>query len=201
MSLSKEILLRHRSTGHVRFQLPVRLCAAAAAERLTQMLLQLDGVYRVHLYRRQGKLSIRYSEEICPFTTLAKHFAAAALDAEKYLAAQSAAASKTSRFKEKLGGSTVGQWAKNKYREGKETVQALETLGKLGLKKKTAILNDPEKAAIDFFNDVLVLYLIKTHWPLITQQWLPKPFKHRYDWLSVFYLMYLLMRSRMPKKK
>jgi hypothetical protein len=202
MPTSKEILLRYRSYGHVRFELPEQLCSAEARERLTPALLQLNGVYRVDLYRRQRKLSIRFTEEICDFLTLAKHLAAVASHLEKHLQRSGirAASSTASVFKEKLSGSKAGQWAKNKYQESKETVQAIKVLGKLGSKKKAAILKDPEKALVDFFNDVLVLYLIKTHWPLITREWLPKPFRYRYEWLSVFYMMYLLVRSRLPKK-
>jgi hypothetical protein len=69
----------------------------------------------------------------------------------------------------------------------------------LGLKNKKSLLNDPEKAIIDFFNDILVLYLIKLHWTRITKEWIPKPWAFRYQWMAIFYLFYLLMRSRRPK--
>ena len=201
MSIQKEILLRHRSPGYVRFQLPTPLCEATVAGRLTHALLQLNGVYRVHIYRRQHKLAIRYVEEVCSFLMLAKQLSVVVNELETHLIRPAAVQTKSSRIGDRISASKAGLWAKSKYQESKETVQALGILGKLGIKKNAAILKDPEKAVIDFFNDVLVLYLIKTHWPLITQQWLAKPFRHRYEWLSVFYMMYLLMRSRMPKKK
>jgi hypothetical protein len=72
-------------------------------------------------------------------------------------------------------------------------------VGKIGTKGPKALFKDPEKATIDFLNDVLVLYLIKTHWTRITQEWLVKPIVHRYEWMAVFYLFFLLVRSRRPK--
>jgi len=73
-------------------------------------------------------------------------------------------------------------------------------LAKLGLKKKPGILKNPERTFIDFFNDVLILYLIKTHWHIITQHWILKPIRYRYEWLTVFYMMYLFIRFDLRAK-
>lgn len=206
MPIQSEILLRYRGPGHVRFQLPSRLCTGELVKRLLPALTQVEGVYQVRIHPKQRKLSIRYREEICPFLTLAKQLHTAIAGIEHAIprpaAGKTAAATPAgiSWLRTKLNTWKTTQWAKSKYQEGKETAQALRILSKRRAKIGAALLNDPEKAIIDFCNDILVLYLIKTHWPLITQQWLAKPFKHRYEWLSVFYMMYLLMRSRMPKK-
>jgi hypothetical protein len=34
------------------------------------------------------------------------------------------------------------------------------------------------------------------HWELISQRWLKNPVKHADAWLTVFYLMFLLVRYR-----
>jgi hypothetical protein len=34
------------------------------------------------------------------------------------------------------------------------------------------------------------------HWELISQRWLKDPVKHTNAWLTVFYLMFLLVRYR-----
>jgi len=60
-------------------------------------------------------------------------------------------------------------------------------------------MDDPEKAVISFLNDILVLFLIKLHWNDITQKWLLKPFMYRYEWMALFYLFFLLVRSRKQK--
>jgi len=53
-----------------------------------------------------------------------------------------------------------------------------------------------EKAITNFTNDIVVFYLIKTHWDLITKFWLKDPVKYGNAWLTVFYLVFLLVRYR-----
>lgn len=206
MSIQKELILRYRSQGHIRFQLPKRLCHKAIARCLQEAIAGIDGVYRVHVYHRQGKLSIRYQEALCDFQSLVRQLSALLDEMEKkgqlrvdFAVAQSVAGG-DSWLKKAFGNFRAGRWVQDKFTETRETAQAVGVLAKLGMKKKPALLKDPEKTLIDFFNDVLVLYLIKTHWHLITQHWITKPFRHRYEWLSVFYMMYLLLRSRNPRK-
>ena len=58
-----------------------------------------------------------------------------------------------------------------------------------------------EKAVINFFNDLVVFYLVKAHWDLITQKWLKQPLKYRNAWLTIFYLVFLLVRYRKQAAK
>ena len=53
-----------------------------------------------------------------------------------------------------------------------------------------------EKAMTNFFNDIVAFYLIKTHWDLITKRWLQNPLAYSNAWLTVFYLVFLLVRYR-----
>ncbi len=53
-----------------------------------------------------------------------------------------------------------------------------------------------EQAIINFLNDLLAFYLIRVHWDLITQRWLREPLKFRYAWLTIFHLVFLLVRYR-----
>ena len=53
-----------------------------------------------------------------------------------------------------------------------------------------------EKSVINFLNDIVVFYLVKTHWEMINQKWLKEPLKYRNAWLSTFYLVFLLVRYR-----
>ncbi|HAY26528.1 MAG TPA: hypothetical protein DCY47_03210 [Candidatus Accumulibacter sp.] len=53
-----------------------------------------------------------------------------------------------------------------------------------------------ERAILNFLNDLLAFYLIRVHWDLITQQWLRDPLKFRAAWLTIFYLVFLLVRYR-----
>jgi len=104
-----------------------------------------------------------------------------------------------SRIKDKLKQSKVSRWFSRKYEDARETLQAAKIVTKVGLKSQKKFLNDPEKTIIDFLNDILVLYLIRLHWDHITKEWIPKPLKYRNEWMAVFYMIFLLMRSRRPK--
>jgi hypothetical protein len=99
-------------------------------------------------------------------------------------------------LKQKLKASRINRWLDEKMLAAKETAQAARVIGKISTKGPKALINNPEKAVIDFLNDILVLYLIKVHWTRITQQWLVKPIVHRYEWMATFYLFFLLVRSR-----
>ncbi len=208
MSIQQEIILRYRSEDHARFQIPEKLSQENAAFLLQKEILQIPGVYRVFVYCKQGKLAIHFIPELLSFPELAKQLSMIVNDLEKqgHLKQQknrSKPRKNSSLFslKEKIKKSGPSQWAKEKYVDTKDTARAVGILAKLGLKNKSGILKDPEKTMINFFNDILVLYLIKSHWHLITQHWILRPFRYRYEWLTVFYLMYLLVRSRMPEKK
>jgi hypothetical protein len=203
MSIQKEFVLRYRNEGHVRFQIPARICNVDAAKAVTGGISGIDGVYRVNLYRSQQKLSIRFEEAVCDFKSLARRLFDLLTDLEKKGALKPKPVSKSALWKEKaksrLDDFKATRWAKEKYGDAKETVQAAKVITRLGMKKPKAFMKDPEKAVIDFFNDILVLFLIKLHWNNITQHWLIKPFKHRYEWLALFYMFFLLVRSRKQK--
>lgn len=53
-----------------------------------------------------------------------------------------------------------------------------------------------EKAVTNFFNDIVAFYLIKIHWDLIVKHWIKDPVKYGNAWLTVFYLIFLLVRYR-----
>ena len=203
MSIQKQFVLRYRVDGHVRFQIPAQICNIDAAKALTDGISGIDGVYRVNLYRNQQKLSIRFNESFCDFKSLARQLFHLLAELEKNGALTPKPASKSALWKDKakakLEEFKATRWAKEKFDDVKETVQAAKIIGKMGMKKPTAFVKDPEKAIIDFLNDILVLFLIKLHWNDITQNWLVKPLKYRYQWMALFYMFFLLVRSRKKK--
>ena len=203
MSIQKEFVLRYREDGHVRFQIPARICNIDVAKALTDGISGIDGVYRVNLYRGQQKLSIRFKESVCDFKSVAKQLFDLLADLEKKGDLKPKPVSKSTLWKEKakakLDAFKPTRWAKEKFGDAKETVHAAKVITRLGMKKPTAFMKDPEKTIIDFLNDILVLFLIKLHWNDITQHWLLKPLKHRYEWMALFYMFFLLVRSRKQK--
>jgi len=203
MSIQKEFVLRYNVDGHVRFQIPARICNVDVAKTVTDGISGIDGVYRVTLYRNQQKLSIRFNEAVCDFKSLARQLFDLLTDLDTKGALKPKPVSTSTRWKEKakagLDDFRVTRWAKEKFGAAKETVQAAKVITRLGMKKPSAFMDDPEKAVISFLNDILVLFLIKLHWNDITQKWLLKPFMYRYEWMALFYLFFLLVRSRKQK--
>ena len=201
MAIQKEFVLRYRGAEHVRFEIPSAFCGEQTAEALTGRLLALDGVYRVQVYRSQKKLSIHYQETVHDFKGLCRLLFQIVSELEK--AALTEAQPKTVRLakqsvKNRFKNLKVFRWFGSKYDDAKETLQAAKIVTK-GLAKPGKFFKDPEKMVIDFLNDILVLFLIRLHWDHITKEWIPRPLKYRYEWLAVFYMTYLLMRSRRPK--
>ncbi|MGD0959116.1 MAG: hypothetical protein ABSB19_04840 [Methylomonas sp.] len=197
MAIQKEFILRYKNTGHVRFQIPSRASEAEVADRIQALVSSITGVYSVTLFRSQLKLAIHYHEEIIGFPNLTNRLSAilAGLENDGLFAVKPVSAA-DSKVLNKLKHNELSRWFREKYHAVKETAQAAKLLGKLSLKQPKALVKDPEKAVVDFLNDILVLYLIKLHWSRITQEWLIKPFTHRYEWLAIFYMFYLLVRSR-----
>jgi hypothetical protein len=202
MAIQKQFVLRYRKTGHVRFEIPEQFSDGAIAEALTDQLSAADGIEQVKVYRRQNKLSIRYQETVCDFHQLARLLFDIVAGLEKK--AKSGSRLKVTKpatqgIKNQLGQLKVARWLSQKLDDTKETLQAAKIITKAGLHKQGKLIKDPEKFLVDFFNDILALFLIRLHWDHITKEWIPRPFKHRYEWLAVFYMLFLLMRSRKPK--
>lgn len=197
--ITRKIVLRYRAPGHVRFQLPQELCQPEAARQLTADLHQVDGVYRVRL--SGNKLSIRYHEPFISFADLARrlHRIVTQLQQSGQLKARPLVVRRP--LLGKLGESRPVVWVRGQIQALKETATAFGILARRGVRdKSSAIIQDPKKFAFEFANDVLVLYLLKIHWHRIVTEWVPHPIRHRYHWAAVFYLTYLLVKSRLPKQ-
>jgi hypothetical protein len=95
----------------------------------------------------------------------------------------------------------VTGWAQAKYQEAKETATAMGIVLKAATRGKPIGLSpDKEKFAMEFLTDILVLFLIRLHWHMITTEWLRKPWTYRGEWMATFYLIFLLVRSKRPNK-
>lgn len=203
MSSTPSITLRYRSAGHVRFQVPAALCATASRRHIVAGLQGIEGVYRVDFYSRQRKLSIRFIPSLCRQEDLAEHLsrigaeATAAEPAASCCASSSRAVTSGPRRKASLSAPT--RWLGEKLSAAREAV-----ISKGFPARRTAggptVPWIKESTVIEFLNDALVLFLIRIHWHMITQHWLRQPWRYRYEWMAAFYLIYLLVRSRRPKK-
>lgn len=206
--LSRQILVLHKSAGHVRFTLPSGLANPGSAAVIEAALLRIPGVRLVKLDQGTAKLVIHYDPIACTLRQLALVLKSS-LDAAA-AAAQPAAfrAPSAPRFGEigrqlaqgvrqaETGARRLLQSAQAQLvpSQPADTSQAPGKLTPLRRALDPALLN--EKAVINFANDIVAFYLIRIHWNLITQQWIKSPLRHADAWLTVFYFTFLLVRYR-----
>ena len=204
-TLARQIIVRYRGTGHARFALPAALCEEFFAAAIEENLRNLPGVYRATVYRRQGKLSVYYDPHACGLHDVARCLLGALATPAAKKQREAAFASMTQR----LHVAQPLQWLKDKTGNLKAKAADWKTKGKLlsqfasGQTKGKSVLQNilSEKSVINFTNDVVVFYLVKQHWELITQKWLKQPLKYRNAWLTTFYLVFLLVRYRKQSAK
>ncbi|MFM8331028.1 MAG: hypothetical protein ACKN9T_05015 [Candidatus Methylumidiphilus sp.] len=198
MSIAQQITVRYRAEGHVRFAVPKEFSDPQVALQLQQRLSQAEGIYRVDLYRSQGKLSVRYIEGVTDFKSVARALFAIVTGIDLNPAPACCASGGGLVQQEAEPG--VGGWVKAKYQEVKETFMALGIVARAaGRHQSTALTPEREKFVMDFLTDILVLYLIKLHWHMILTEWMRRPWAYRYEWMATFYMVFLLVRSKRPK--
>lgn len=208
MSIQKQVILRHREKGYLRFDLPADLMINEAGEKLVNQLQTIEGIYRVGLAQRAKKLTIRYLETTISFEKLIRLFYELIGKIVKQAKTRS---NRPQNPHENLadkerqnglllnlaqGSSTLVEWLRAKLLEIKETFQAMGIL----IEKGISSMGTRPVWVKEFANDLLMLFLIRIHWVEITTLWLIKPWTYRYEWLATFYMTYLLVQSKLPPK-
>jgi len=197
MSIAKQIVVRYRAEGHVRFGVPQELSQAQVARQIEEGLKHAEGVYRVDLYPRQGKLSIRYIEGVTDFKAVARALFELVTGIQIPAAEPACCAASGELVQQEEPRPGLGGWLKAKYQEVKETFTALGIVAHAA--RTTTLTPEKEKFLVDFLTDILVLYLIKLHWHMILTEWMKRPWTYRYEWMATFYMIFLLVRSKKPK--
>ncbi|MCX8087339.1 MAG: hypothetical protein N3C63_10645 [Rhodocyclaceae bacterium] len=169
-----------RDTGYLRLRLPAPCRSAAVGARLESGLKALPGVQRVTWLTPEGKLAIRFDARAVSHADIARRIKELLADlpaAEAPVAA--AAAEPAPGLAERLGDLRA------------RLIAAAPARFRPLVENATT-----EKALTNFTNDVVAFYLIKVHWELITRYWIKDPVKYANAWLTVFYLVFLLVRYR-----
>lgn len=195
--LWSEMVVRHRSSGHIRFDLPARLTTPQAAAALESGLRRVPGIYRVTLFPSMGKLSIRWFEEECSLAELVRALAGlVGVAAEAGQVPAPANPGLLQRMKQ------AGPLARlrSRYDDIRAKGELVYRLMAAKSGVKGALPFDAKDWFIHFANDLVVFYLIRLHWDRIVGQWLPRPWTFRYQWMTVVYLVFLLVRFRKAKK-
>lgn len=172
-----DIRVLAREPGYLRLRLPLPYRHADIGRRLEAELAPIAGVRYVSWLTAEGKLAIRYDPSRLDERALAQ----------------------------RVWDSLAGLPAPPASEENSPPIGLAERLGdfkarfiRFAPSRLRPLLDQAttEKALLNFANDVLMFYLIRVHWRLITERWLIAPGRHLDAWLAVFYLLFLLMRFR-----
>lgn len=203
--LARRIVVRHREAGYLRLELPGEICHATATTLIEDALRQVVGVYRVTVHAAQRRLVVWYEAHACSAADVARALKSclgrlpSQTDAVPNTASDSAPSLPAVSLLPVL--TEAGKQARRLLGElGSRVGSALDSgADPAGVKGKLQpVLSSAlsEKAITNFLNDVVAFYLIRVHWDLISKRWLQEPIKHANAWLTVFYLVFLLVRYR-----
>lgn len=188
-ALSRAITVRHKEPGRLRLELPPRLFDPAAKGHLESGLRTRAGIYRVVFEPEGCRLSLHFDPGQCSLADVGRQLRSL-LDT---LPPESAPSPATAPASSPLPGAKLivdaGKWAERFV--GGSIKARLDPVLKGAL---------TEKASINFLNDVLMFYLVKVHWDLITKRWMKEPLKYADAWLTTFYLVFLLVRFRKSRE-
>ena len=204
--LARRIVVRQREAGYLRLELPAEICHAGAAQVIDSALRQVAGVYRITFYASQRRLAVSFDAHVCTAADVARGLkgclgllAAASSLALEHPVTTGRTHALTGRVSPALH--DAARQARRAFAQLRAQIehwrQPRAAPGSLQARLQPMLANAlTEKAIINFLNDLVAFYLVKVHWELISQRWLKDPVKHANAWLTVFYLMFLLVRYR-----
>ena len=181
-----DIQVLQREEGYLRLRLPGPLRTPDFGATLESSLQALAGVVRTSWLTVEGKLAVRFDPQRLTHAEVARRIKAL-LPAEPSASVSVPAEATPSLPAEPA---SVGLAERLDDLRAKLIAATPERFRPLVESATT------EKAVTNFFNDIVAFYLIKTHWDLITKYWIKDPVKFSNAWLTVFYLVFLLVRYR-----
>jgi hypothetical protein len=163
-------------------------------------------VYRVTLYATQRRLAVSFDAHVCTAADVGRGLkgclgalSTASIVTREHAPGPHIAAALAGRVSPALH--DAARQARRAFANLRGQIERLRhpqaAPGSLQAKLQPMLANAlSEKAVINFLNDLVAFYLVKVHWELISQRWLKDPVKNANAWLTVFYLMFLLVRYR-----
>lgn len=176
----------HRDSGYLRLRLPGQFRTVAAGATLEAGLKSLSGVQRVTWLTTEGKLAVRFDPHACSHADVARRVKAQLAGLPQPEATDGDAAPQP------LPAAPAPQSLVSRIDDLRERLVAAAPARFRPMVESATT----EKAITNFFNDIVAFYLIKAHWDLIVNRWIKDPVKYGNAWMTVFYLVYLLVRYR-----
>lgn len=202
--LASRILVNHREPGFLRLELPAELCGTNASAALEQGLMAKAGIFSAAVDRDWQRISIRFTAETLSAGQVARQLFSLldglSLSAETPVAEGTAKADIKTAANFPMPSLTAAvsglqpQLDKLKAMLMPANEPPVDSLqAKLQPVLASALT---EKAIMNFLNDLVAFYLVKAHWELITKRWIKTPLAYSNAWMTIFYLVFLLVRYR-----
>lgn len=192
--LAQRIVVLHREPGYLRLELPAEICGEAAVAAIEAGMKTLAGLSSAAVDRGWKRISIRFDGQQCTTAQVARHLFSLlpGLPLDEAPAAEPEAAPSVD--------------LNNGFQPLLDKLKSIiipaapPPAGSLQARFQPMVESAlTEKAITNFFNDIVAFYLIRVHWDLITKRWLQNPVANSNAWLTVFYLVFLLVRYRKTK--
>lgn len=192
--LAQRIVVLHREPGYLRLELPAEICGEAAVAAIEEGMKTLAGLSSAAVDRGWKRISIRFDAQQCTPAQVARHLFSLlpGLPLDEAPAAEPEAAPSID--------------LNNGFQPLLDKLKSIiipaapPPEGSLQARFQPMVESAlTEKAITNFFNDIVAFYLIRVHWDLITKRWLQNPVANSNAWLTVFYLVFLLVRYRKTK--
>lgn len=201
--LARRIIVRHREAGYLRLELPAEICRPASVVAVDAVLRKVAGIYRVTFYTAPRRLVVSYDAHVCTAADVARALRGCLHALPEGEARGSGPTHAAAPLVERVAPALrdTARQARRAFGQLRRRIEALRrpkaAPGSWQAKLEPMLANAlTEKAIINFLNDLVAFYLVKVHWELISQRWLKDPVKHANAWLTIFYLMFLLVRYR-----
>jgi len=192
--LAQRIVVLHREPGYLRLELPAEICGEAAVAAIEESMKSLAGLSSAAVDRGWKRISIRFDVQMLSTPEVARHLFSLlpGLPLDETPNAEPEAAPSVD--------------LNNGFQPLLDKLKAMiipaepPPEGSLQARFQPMVESAlTEKAITNFFNDIVAFYLIRVHWDLITKRWLQNPVANSNAWLTVFYLVFLLVRYRKTK--
>ena len=193
--LARRIQVVHRAAGYLRLELPAELCGAAAAAAIENGLRRLPGVSQATVDRPWQRLSVRHDPALCTAPQIARHLFGLLPD----LPPEAPAAEASAESAESAPAAATPFGLQPLLDRLQQLLGLTEPApdGTLQARLQPVLASAlTEKAIYNFLNDLVAFYLVKTHWELISKRWIKTPLAYSNAWMTVFYLVFLLVRYR-----
>jgi hypothetical protein len=193
---ARSVEVLQRSAGYLCLRFPAAAGGSGFGATLEAGLNELPGIRQIAWIEREAKLLVRFDPASCSHGMLALRVKALLPTDPPGFSAELPADPATGTSGIGPSG-TAGDISATPSLEARWQALRGQAIALAPARFRPVVESaTTEKAVTNFVNDIVAFYLIRVHWEQITKLWIKSPAKYGNAWLTVFYLVFLLVRYR-----